>query len=63
MEKYVELEERINDVSMLLEVIYGYCESKLEESNELCNIKRVIDVILSKQEEIKDILDSMMSKA
>ena len=57
MEKYIELEEKINDVNVLLEVIQGYCDSKLEQSNELFNIKYVIEMILSKQKEIKNYLD------
>lgn len=57
MEKFNELEQKLNANIDLLEVTRSYCESNYDKSNELSILHSVLEVIINNEKEAKKTLD------
>ena len=57
MEKFIELEQKLDLNMDLLELARSYCELNTDKSREMSALHSVLDIIIDNQEDAKKTLD------
>lgn len=59
MDKYIELEQILNINTSLIEIIKDYCEFKSCNSDEISNLKDLVEILFDKHKKCVSILESI----